>query len=324
MAIDTKNLLVHAALLGATMAIGAGFVATKAILAEVPAPVWAFTRIAAAGLVLLLLFGRNLIGSSLGRRDWAMLAGCALLGIVANQGFFVYGLRQTTSAHAAMLNGLVPLLTMLCACSLGRESLTGRKVAAMGLALSGVAHLMNVGSTGWSAQTLQGDGMMLVNSVCYALYLVLSRDLFRRHGWQVVVPALFAWAVPGIAVIGLAPAMAFPWQTVSATTWALMAFVVVAPSVGSYIAFGWAMQRIDASTAAAYGYVQPLVAIVLSAWLLGEPITARVVTSLALIFAGLALVILPVGLGQIRTVVGALKAQFGFAVSGRRAVGGLS
>ena len=284
-----RTLLVHLALLMATLAIGIGFVATKAILSDVSAPAWACVRITAAGVLFALGLGTMARRVTLTRAEQVRVAACALLGIVANQACFAFGLRHTTAVHAALLNGLVPLLTMAWACGLGREVWRAPKLLAMGLAFVGVWNLYGAALTGL---TWNGDGLMLVNSACYALYLVISRDLFRRHGWQVIVPSLFAWAIPGILPIGLVPALHVHWAAISPTTWALMLFVILGPSIGSYIGFGWALQRMEASTAATYGYVQPLAAVLVAHLWLGEPITARLVGSMGLIFAGLGLAIL--------------------------------
>lgn len=285
--------LIHTAVLVAMIAIGAGFVATKVILGHLPALTWVAIRITATAAVLATLFGRHVIRARLAMGDHARLAGLALLGIVANQACFAVGLQHTTPAHASLINGLVPVLTLVMATAAASERWSGRKVAAIAFALPGLVVLLGPDPAGWARQTALGDAIVLINSVCYALYLVLSRPVLRRLGWQVAVTGMFVWAVPLIAALGVGHAGQIAWTELPASVWALMAFVVLGPSVGAYLTNAWALQRLDASRVALYGYVPPLAAIALAVMVVGEPVTGRLLSSMGLIFAGLSVTLLP-------------------------------
>jgi drug/metabolite transporter (DMT)-like permease len=278
---------VHAALLLATVAIGAGFVCTKVILQDVPPLAWVCMRVMVTGIVLLALFGRHLRQAALGWRDHATMALCGLFGVVANQGLFAVGLRHTTPAHGSLIGGLVPLMTAVMAGVAARRALSVRQWAGFALTMPGLAYLLGCDQLGWAASQLTGDLIMLGSASCYALYLVISRPLFQRHGWQVAIPGMFAWAIPGMALLGLPTAATADWGGLTLSHWGLVAFMILGPSVGAYVAFAWALQRAESSQVALYGYLQPVIAMGLAAAFLGDTVTPRLVISTVVIVAGL-------------------------------------
>src|SRR5689334_22905138 len=61
-----------------------------------------------------------------------------LTGVLANQIFFITGIRRTTPAHSALVVAMLPVLVLILAAVLLKERLTLLKVAGVSLALSGV------------------------------------------------------------------------------------------------------------------------------------------------------------------------------------------
>jgi drug/metabolite transporter (DMT)-like permease len=76
------------------------------------------------------------------------------------------------------------------------------------------------------------------------------------------------------------------WAKLTFGAWGGLAFMVVLGTVVAYLIYAFALTELSASRVAAFAYLQPVVAALLGAWLLGERITLGVVAGGALILLG--------------------------------------
>ena len=67
-------------------------------------------------------------------------------------------------------------------------------------------------------------------------------------------------------------------------------YLMLVGSIGGFVSYIYALQHLPVATVSLYAYANPLIAVVLGALVLGEPFTARTVVSMAIVFAGMALV----------------------------------
>ncbi len=71
--------------------------------------------------------------------------------------------------------------------------------------------------------------------------------------------------------------------------WALV-YLMVVGSIGGFVSYIYALQHLPVATVSLYAYANPLIAVALGALILGEPFTMRTVVSMAIVFAGMAMV----------------------------------
>jgi len=69
----------------------------------------------------------------------------------------------------------------------------------------------------------------------------------------------------------------------SATTWGALAYLTVFGSLLGFTAFAYCLNELPASTVGTYAYVNPVVAVTLGSLILGEPVSAGLVSGGALI-----------------------------------------
>jgi drug/metabolite transporter (DMT)-like permease len=79
---------------------------------------------------------------------------------------------------------------------------------------------------------------------------------------------------------------------VPGSTWWLVGYIVLFPTIATYFLNLWALKRVSSNTVATFIYLQPLFAALSSPWVLGESIGGRTVAAGLAIFLGLGLVIL--------------------------------
>lgn len=157
---------------------GANFVLAGPVLADVP-PLWA--------AALRFMLGAAMMVAIAGLRKENLLillrrhAGTYLLlgsvGITAFNLLFFSAMRSTSADNAALIMATNPLLTTLLAAMLLGERPSARHLAALPVALAGVAVVIAQGDIGQlaSLQVNRGDLLMLAANGSWALYNVLSR-----------------------------------------------------------------------------------------------------------------------------------------------------
>ncbi len=205
----------------------------------------------------------------------------ALLGVSGNQLLFLEGLSRTSALHAALLTTTIPVLTLVAAVALGRESLSWRRAAGIPVALAGVLVLLSQRDPSGHA-TLLGDAMIVANASIYSLYLVLSRDLLARWPTMSVLPWLFTWGF-----LTALPLTGLPSVSVEdPRAWAALVWVVLGPTIGTYWLNLVALRVLPSSTVALLIYLQPFVAAALALPLLGEAPTWAMCVAACITFAG--------------------------------------
>lgn len=278
---------VVAALVTVQVFFGLHYTAAKYILTVLPPRAWAILRIVPAA-ILLMAFMAATRREKLpwDRRDLAALAFFSIFGVVINQVCFVEGLSRTATSHSSIINTSIPVATLLIAILMGRERVTGRKLAGIALSLTGVLYLIGHSGTSLGGEIAFGDLLTLINAMSYSFFLVISKPILSRHSSLGVTTWLLAFGAVGISAIGAPQLAAVDFGSVPAGVWWAAAFVVLFPTLGAYMLNTWALKRVDSSIVALFIYLQPLIASVLGVVWLGERIGASTIFSAALIFSG--------------------------------------
>ena len=75
-------------------------------------------------------------------------------------------------------------------------------------------------------------------------------------------------------------------DTVSAAAWVSIAYLVVLASIVAYLSYNYALQRMPASQAGAFLYLNPVAAVLIANVVLAEPFTALTAVGGALAIGG--------------------------------------
>ncbi|AKF08422.1 Permease of the drug/metabolite transporter (DMT) superfamily [Sandaracinus amylolyticus] len=282
----------HAALVGVQIAFASLSVAGKVVVRTLDPSALALIRLAGGALVfgVLALARRERDAAPVPLRDVLAIAGCASLGIFGNQVLFLHGLRLTSAVNATVLVATIPIFTVLVAILLRREAARANALLGVLVAFAGVVWL--VGGPRIDADGALGDLLVVGNSIGYAFYLVLVRDLARRHGSIRVVAIGFAAGALLALPLGV-PALVAQAPSIAVETWWLVLYVVLVPTVFTYLANAWALRFASSSVVAIYVYVQPLFAAWLAWTFLDESPSPRVLVTGLAVFAGIWLVTRP-------------------------------
>jgi drug/metabolite transporter (DMT)-like permease len=198
--------LTEASLLVAVVFLGTNPVAVKVTVSEVPPLPFVAARFTLAGLLLLV----NVLVLGLdrpGRRDILSMAGVGLVSVGVNNVAFTLGVSMTTASDTALIYAAVPIWGILLGLALGLERPTRWGVVGVALAFLGVGVVVYGGLGGGGGTSLEGDLLVVIATVCWGSYAVLSLPLLRRYSPLVVAAytmlsgdlAAAPFALPSIA-----------------------------------------------------------------------------------------------------------------------------
>jgi len=277
--------LVEASLLLAVLFLGTNPVAVKVAVAEFPPVPFVAIRFTLAGLLLLALValleprdGRP------GRRDILSLAGVGLVGVGANNVAFTLGVSMTTASETALIYAAVPIWGILLGLALGLERPTPWGILGVCLSFLGVGVVVYGGLTG--STSLLGNLLVVVATVCWGSYAVLSLPLLRRYSPLVV--ASYTMLFGGLAALPLAlPGfLDAAWTGASGRAWGALAYSTLLVAAFGFWAWQRGVSQVGANRVLVYQYLITLVGVAAGVLLLGESLTANKVLGGAIILLG--------------------------------------
>jgi drug/metabolite transporter (DMT)-like permease len=278
----------HILLLWGTVFWASNIVAGKEAVSGFGAMGLAQLRLAGGAFLFVTLFlawrGRPELRLS-GRR-WLALIAVASNGMTLNQICFINGLARTSVAHTGLNVALGPVMVLAFSCLMRLEPLTLPKFTGMLISFGGVAILTLGGGEKGSAAHWQGDLIVLAGTVSFAYYTIQLKALANQYDSLSLNTMTFTIGSLLMVPFAARSVLNIRWASVTLTAWGSLAFMVVLGTVVAYLFYAFALTELSASRVAAFAYLQPVVAALLGAWLLGERITPRVVAGGALILLG--------------------------------------
>ncbi len=246
-------------------------------------------RIAAGALLLgslaFVAYGRTALPQ---RRDLPRFAACSLLGVALNQGLFLEGLARSTPMNAGLLMTLIPVFTFALAAAVRQEHFSLVRALGVVVALAG-ALLLLVGQGGRLASGHGfGNFLMVLNTLSYSVFLVLSKELVGRYRSLVVIAWIYILSLPYLPYFMAGERLlAGAGQT---GAWLSLLYIILGPTVLAYLLNMFALARVRATTTAVYTYAQPLVAGIASWMVFDERLSTRIGIAAVCLFVGIWLV----------------------------------
>jgi len=191
---------------------------------------------------------------------------------------------MTTASDTALIYAAVPIWGILLGLALGLERPTRWGVVGVALAFVGVGVVVYGGLGGGTS--LEGDLLVVIATVCWGSYAVLSLPLLRRHPPLVV--AAFTMLFGGLAATPFAlPAfMSAEWGEVSRGAWEAVAYSTLLVAAFGFYAWQRGVSLVGANRVLVYQYLITLVGVVSGVVLLGEVLSANKIIGGLVILGG--------------------------------------
>ncbi|MFC6834902.1 EamA family transporter [Halomarina ordinaria] len=245
------------------------------IAAAVVWPVLFVARARSGDLDSLRLRGRTLVA--------AVLLG--LVGYTGQSALFFLGLERLTAGMTTIVLYTYPVFVLALSVTLLGESLDARDALALPLSLGGVLLITGADPAGVDPR---GVFTVLGAAAVYSVYIVVGRVALDSTDGVVLSAYVMPAAALSFLTFGTATGrLALPE---SALGWAAAVGIAVLATALAVSTFFAGLRRIGASRAGIVSTVEPAVAVVLGAFLLGEPVTVVTVVGGALVLVGVVLV----------------------------------
>jgi drug/metabolite transporter (DMT)-like permease len=222
-----------------------------------------------------------------GARDSALVAGLGLMFYALFFVFYNLALAYTTVARGTLALSTLLLMTMAVGAVLGIEMLSARKSFGVLLAMLGVAAALASGLAAAPQGAWRGDLIMAGATLCMALYNVWSRPFIGRSSALGFVTAGMAAGAAALVPISLAAGGAAALRQFGAGEWLAALYLGAGGGALAFFLWVYALEHASPTRVANTMTVNPIVAGLAAAMLLGEPVTLNLVVGLIAVLAGL-------------------------------------
>jgi drug/metabolite transporter (DMT)-like permease len=269
---------VMAAFLALVFIGGSNFVAVRFTTFGLD-PLWgAGSRFSLAAIVLVLIGLAIRAPFPRGRA----LVGASLYGLLSFGVFFALtylALVDAPSAVAAVVLAVVPLVTFLLALAQRQERFRWRALIGGVVALAGMGLMVGTPNVPLGSFLALGGAALAAGEAG-----VIAKWFPKAH--PVTMNAV-AMAVGSLGLLALSLVRNESWILPKGTaTWAVQVYLITIGSVGLFVLYLFVLKRWTATRTAFAFVLFPVVAAVLGAWLLDDPITLSLAVGSVVVLAG--------------------------------------
>jgi drug/metabolite transporter (DMT)-like permease len=268
---------------------GTTFLAIRVAVCEVPPLFAAGSRMFLAGIIL---YGWMRLRGAVRptRLQWRNLAIMGVLMFVVDYGPLFWAEKYVPSGIAAVLAATVPLMTIAFEMLVFRmQPFRWSLIGAVLLGFCGVGVLLLPDPH--QHLPLLPCIAILVGTAGWCLGTVLSRRMVLPESRPVTSGA--AMMIGGVVLLALSGGFGelHPWPHISRNAALAIAYLITCGSLLAFTAYVWLLGRMPASKVSSYAYVNPVVAVALGYFAMGEPITAHSIAGAALVLVSVFLIL---------------------------------
>jgi drug/metabolite transporter (DMT)-like permease len=273
---------------------GSAFAGIKIGVEYIPPLLFAAFRydIAAAILFAYILSTSDRVRPR-GRAEWLDLCLSGLFIVAALQGFLAYGEQFITSAIAAIIVSMGPIITTgLARIVLPDEGLSHTGILGLLIGFIGVGIVTRPSPDLLLAEELLGKLSILAAVVCLSIGTVLTRVVEEDIELSVSVREAWAMGIGAIALHVSSVAINEPISAVQFTTPGVGAviYLAVVPSVVGYFIYFDLLNRLGAIEVNLVLYLTPVVAALIGWAILGERLEFLTIIGFITIFLGFVMI----------------------------------
>lgn len=220
-------------------------------------------------------------------RDLWCFVGTGIVSLLFFSWCYFQTMTLTSLAVAGVLLYTAPVFVMLLSAVLFRERITGRKAAALGMAVAGCALVSGIGTAGALSPT--GLLLGLGSGFFYALYSIFGRYAIRRgyDSWTITFYTFLFCAGGGVLMCDWGQV----GQAVSAEGGQFFLWVAamgLVTAFAAYLLYTWGLERIESSRAAILASVEPVVAALVGVFWFHETVSLPALAGIVLVLGAIA------------------------------------
>lgn len=287
MTVEKKKVLAHIAGILTAVIWGTTFISTKVLLNDFePISVLVY-RFLIAYVAMMIIKPKPLRFESLKKEFWYFMAG--LLGVTIYFLFENIGLTYTLASNASVIVSTAPMFTALLAFIFLKNE-KPKKFFFIGFvfAMTGIALISFQGTSNLELHVV-GDLLALGAAIVWAIYsIILKKHIsMSSHMIEITKRIIFYGIItmlPFGAIFGAELQMDKLFSGVNLVNFL---YLGIGASAICYVTWNYSLEVLGALKASLYIYLVPVIAIITSVIVLGEPFTLTVGIGVVLTLAGL-------------------------------------
>ena len=205
--------------------------------------------------------------------DTKALLFCALLGIVSNG---LFNILYTTSIKingmgiASVLLYTAPVFTALASCMIFHESLTSRKILALGLNIIGCVFTVTGGNFSLESISITGILAGIGSGFCYGMAAIFGRLAGNRT--DALITSVYSYIFASIFLyVFLRPDITPMMNNMKILTWGFLYGLI--PTGLAYLVYYMELSKIqDTSKVPVIASIEPIIAVIIGTQISGEKI----------------------------------------------------
>ena len=240
------------------------------------------------GAALVALRGRRRLLLPAG--DFGRMCLLGVLGVAASNYLYYLAIQRTNVATAIILQYTAPVWVLLYTVVRGQHKPTVQRIAAVGLAVTGIALVIGIVGGSFRLDPL-GVTAAILAAFSFAFYNIGGHSILTRYDrWTVLLYAIFSASLFWLIINP-------PWK-IAATHYAggqwLFLFVFSLISVLAPFAFYFAgLQHLEPTRAIVVSCLEPVFSIMIAAIALGELMRPLQIVGIVLVLIAIVVVQLP-------------------------------
>ena len=205
-------------------------------------------------------------------KDLPLLIAMGLFSVIFMSATYFESINLTSLAVAAILLYTAPIIVMIASIFLFKEKFTPKKALALTLAFAGCILVSGI-ATGNAKVSPHGIFMGFLSALTYALYTIFGKFALKKHHSFTVTA--YAFAIGGIGSFIFAPPASFAPAFENAESVTVLLLKLVATGFCTaflpFLFYTLGLKKIEAGKASVMASVEPMVASLVSIFVLREP-----------------------------------------------------
>lgn len=255
------NFKAHLSVLVANIIYGANYSIAKLVMPAFIQPFgFIFIRVSVSA-ILFFLMSRFFVHEKIDPADRKRLILCAVFGIATNQLLFFKGLSLTSPINSGLIMVTNPLFVLILSGLFYQEKIGWKRIGGIVSGIFGAALLIIYGNRlSNSTSNSLGDLFILLNSLSYAAYLVMTKPLMYKYHPVTIMKYVFVSGAFMVMPFGFSDFSNIDWHSFTASIWAATFFVVIATTFFAYLLNTLALRSLSPGVVSIYIYLQPVMA----------------------------------------------------------------
>ena len=283
-----RSLKVYSALFLAILFWGGSFPAIKIVMTGFTPISYVFFRFFGAAFIFGILMIKKFR-----RLKPSTHVKLALMALFHPTLYFIFeslGLQYTSASSASILVAALPGIVALLARFLLKEKLNVQQWSGVLLSVVGVILLAGFDDNPvYSESSMLGNGLVLLAILSAAVYMIFARHLssilsaVELTSYQVFYSILYLFPV------FLSHSPNVNWESINGASMLALLFLILGATMIAFLSYNYAISCIDVSRAAVFLNGVPVVAIILSSFVLHEGLGLLQLTGGTVVIAGVTL-----------------------------------